>query len=407
MRIILFTGKGGVGKTTTAAAYAVSAADAGVKTVVLSTDAAHSLADALGVELPAGEVVEVAPGLQACQVSARTTLEPSWRAVQDYLLDALDALGLDPVVADELTSLPGADELAALGALRELVASGRHDLVVVDCAPTAETLRLLALPEILAWHLERLLPLQRRMLTALRPRAAAAVGVPLPPPQVGAAVQLWRERMREVGAVLTSPDASVRLVLTPESVVIAEARRTLTSLSLYGYAVDAVVVNRLLPDGGADAWRAGWNAAQAEGLARVRESFSGVPVLTAPYLPAEPVGLAALAALAEATDDSELRGRGPTDPAPGGGMAVSAVDGGFALRLPLPFATSTDVRLQRRDDDLLVDVGPHHRVVTLPSVLRRCTVTGAAVREGVLTVTFVPDEEVWPRDREDEVGASR
>ncbi|WP_162233107.1 ArsA-related P-loop ATPase, partial [Nostocoides japonicum] len=229
--------------------------------------------------------------------------------------------------------------------------------------------------------------------------AAAAVGVPLPPPEVGAAAHAWRERMREVSAVLTSPAASVRLVLTPESVVIAEARRTLTSLSLYGYAVDAVVVNRLLPAGGADPWRAGWNAAQAHGLARVRESFSGIPVLTVPYLPAEPVGIAALAALADATDDSELAGRAPTDPAPGGGMAVERTRTGFSLRLPLPFATSTDVGLRRRDDDLLVDVGPHHRIVTLPSALRRCVVTGASVREGVLTVTFVPDEEVWPRDR--------
>lgn len=397
MRIILFTGKGGVGKTTTAAACAVAAARGGTRTLVLSTDAAHSLGDALGVDLPEGETARVAPRLHALQVSARTSVESSWRVVQDYLLGVLDALGLDPVLAEELTSLPGADELAALGALHARVEAGTHDLVVVDCAPTAETLRLLALPEILAWHLERLMPLQRSVLGALRPAAAAAVGMPMPSAEVMAALRTWHDRMRAVAAVLTSPSASVRLVLTPESVVIAEARRMFTSLSLYGYAVDAVVVNRVLPAAAADPWRAAWNRAQAKGLDRVRESFAATPVLVAPYLAAEPVGLAALAGLSEATDHSALAGRGVTEPVPAGGMAVAATDSGYALRLPLPFTTSTDVGLQRREDDLLVDVGGHHRVVSLPSVLRRCTVRAAAVRDGVLTVSFVPDEEVWPR----------
>ena len=398
MRIILFTGKGGVGKTTTAASYAVHAARAGVRTLVLSTDVAHSLGDALGLPLPDGSVVSVADGLDALQVSARTSVEASWRDVQEWLLGVLDALGLDPVVAEELTSLPGADELAALSALRTHVSAGRHDLVVVDCAPTAETLRLLALPEILAWHLERLLPLQRSVVSALRPAVRAAVGVPLPPPEVLEAIRTWHAQMRDVATVLTSPQTSVRLVLTPETVVIAEARRMLTSLSLYGYAVDAVVVNRLLP-AGTDPWVASWNTAQALGVEQVRESFAGIPVLVAPYLAAEPVGVDALAELAARTDTTALGDRGITDPVEPAGLRVELTEGGYRLRLPLPHATSTDVALSRRDDDLLVDVGGHHRVVTLPSVLRRCVVRGASVREGVLVVRFVPDEEVWPRDR--------
>ncbi|MEO7070447.1 MAG: ArsA family ATPase [Nostocoides sp.] len=398
MRVILFTGKGGVGKTTTAASYAVHAARAGVRTLVLSTDAAHSLGDALGVRLPDGEVVAIEAGMDALQVSARTSVEASWRDVQDWLLGVLDALGLDPVVAEELTSLPGADELAALSAVRTHVAGAQHDLVVVDCAPTAETLRLLALPEILAWHLERLLPLQRTFVSALRPAVKAAIGVPLPSPQVLAAIRSWHAQMRDVATVLTSAQASVRLVLTPEAVVIAEARRMLTSLSLYGYAVDAVVVNRLLPTG-SDPWVASWNTAQAQGIEQVRESFDGIPILIAPYLAGEPVGVAALADLAERTDTSELGDRGITDPVEPAGLRVEQSSDGYVLRLPLPHATSTDVALSRRDDDLLVDVGGHHRVVTLPSVLRRCVVRGASVREGVLVVRFVPDEEVWPRDR--------
>src|SRR6476646_1250724 len=274
MRVILFTGKGGVGKTTTAAATAVWAARQGVKTLVMSTDAAHSLGDALGVDLspsraPDGDpldtdaVVEVEPGLSALHISAPHALRRSWRSVQDYLLAALGTLGLDSVVAEELTSLPGAEELVALLELRAQVESGRWDLVVVDCAPTAETLRLLALPEALAWHLERLLPAQRRLIRTLRPAAAAAAGVPLPQPGVLRAVSGWHHQMREVQHILTDPQTSVRLVLTPERVVVAESRRTWTSLSLYGFVVDAVVVNRLFPDAGAGAPAASGGAAPA------------------------------------------------------------------------------------------------------------------------------------------------
>src|SRR6476469_483626 len=293
MRVILFTGKGGVGKTTTAAATAVRAARSGIKTLVMSTDAAHSLGDALDVDLTASaaglpdesgpaQTVEVEPGLSAMQINAPHSLGGSWRVVQEYLLSVLATLVIEAVVAEELTSLPGAEEIAALLELRSQVDSGPWDLVVVDCAPTAETLRLLALPEALAWHLDRLLPAQRGLIRTLRPAAAAAAGVPLPAPAVIEAVTGWHRQMRQVQRILSGGQTSVRLVLTPERVVIAESRRTWTSLSLYGFVVDAVVVNRVFPDAAAeagghppDAWRASWNAAQQEGLVEVRESFAG------------------------------------------------------------------------------------------------------------------------------------
>jgi arsenite/tail-anchored protein-transporting ATPase len=424
MRVILFTGKGGVGKTTTAAATAVRAARDGVRTLVMSTDAAHSLGDALDVPLRGrgGTPVEVEPGLAALQVSALQLLGDSWRTVQDYLLSVLSALGIDPVVGEELTRLPGAEEIAALLELRAQVESGRWDLVVVDCAPTAETLRLLALPEALAWHLERLLPVQRGLIRTLRPAAAAAAGVPLPDLAVVEAVQDWHRTMRGVQRILSGEQTSVRLVMTPERVVIAESRRTWTSLALYGYVVDAVVVNRVFPNAAADAstdgadgadgaegaegtaasaawaapdpWRSAWNAAQQRGLAEVRESFAGVPVVVAPYLAAEPIGADALAELARAQvgGDEDLLA-----PAAGPGMRVEQGDGAFTLLLPLPLAHASDLRLQRRDDELLVAVGEHRRVLTLPSALQRCVVDGASVREGTLRVRFVPDKEVWPR----------
>jgi arsenite/tail-anchored protein-transporting ATPase len=420
MRVILFTGKGGVGKTTTAAATAVRAARSGIKTLVMSTDAAHSLGDALGVDLSPARSgrpsdgsagaqrplpVEVEPGLAALQISTPHTLDSSWRVVQDYLLAVLGTLGIDSVVAEELTSLPGAEEIAALLELREQVESGPWDLVVVDCAPTAETLRLLALPEALAWHLERLLPAQRGLIRTLRPAAAAAAGVPLPDPAVIEVITGWHRNLRRVQRLLTSDTTSVRLVLTPERVVIAESRRTWTSLSLYGFVVDAVVVNRVFPDAAAevrgrakpDAWRSSWNVSQQAGLLEVRQSFADLPIVVSPYLASEPIGAEALAALAQAQEGDGALAEDLLAPVTHRGLSVQRASDGFTLALPLPLVAASDVSLQRRDDELLVAVGEHRRVLTLPAALQRCVVKGASVRDGLLRVRFVPDEEVWPR----------
>jgi len=418
VRVILFTGKGGVGKTTTAAATAVQAARAGIKTLVMSTDAAHSLGDALGVELVTATgnpdpVVEIEPGLSALQLSASHSVRRSWRSVQDYLLTVFKGLGIDPVVADELTELPGADELVALLELQAQVESGPWDLVVVDCAPTAETLRLLALPEALAWHLEKLIPAQRGLLRALRTAAAAAAGLPLPGVQVLETLRRWQESLLEIQSLLASESTSVRLVLTPERVVIAESRRTLTSLRLYGLTVDQVVVNRVFPDvstldaeAGAEpgqgspptAWLAGWNESQQRGLIEVRHSFDPLPIVIAPYLAREPVGADALAALARARTGETV---GVLMTPPTQAMTVKPLEGGYLLTLPLPLVTAAEVDLKRRDDELLVSVADHRRVLSLPSVLRRCVVTGAVVRNATLRVRFVPDERLWPvNDRE-------
>ncbi|MHB8274378.1 MAG: ArsA family ATPase [Dermatophilaceae bacterium] len=404
MRVVLFTGKGGVGKTTTAAATAVQTARQGIKTLVMSTDAAHSLGDALGVDLGSAAdypdpVVEVEPGLCALQLSAAHSVRRSWRSVQDYLLTVLNTLGVDPVVAEEMTELPGADEIVALLELRAQVESGPWDLVIVDCAPTAETLRLLALPEALAWHLERLMPAQRGLLRRLRPAAAAAAGLPLPELQVMESLRRWREALQDIRSILTAESTSVRLVLTPERVVIAESRRTLTSLRLYGFAVDQVMVNRVFPqtdqESSDTAWLAGWNEAQQRGLSEIRHSFEPLPIVITPYFSHEPVGADALAALAQART-GEIRD--VLTLAPALGMTVQPDDGGYLLTLPLPLVTAAEVDLKRRDDELLVAVGDHRRVLSLPSVLRRCVVTGATVRDATLRVRFVPDQEVWPVD---------
>jgi arsenite-transporting ATPase len=391
VRVLLFTGKGGVGKTTASAATATLAAGRGLKTLVVSTDPAHSLADT--VDQPLGpEPTEIDGGLYGQQIDAQRGFERSWREVQDYLRSVLDRSGIDPMAAEELTVLPGAEEVLALLEVRRQVTSGTWDLVVVDCAPTAETLRLLALPEALSWYMDRVFPASRRVARAMRPVLARTTNVPLPQDRVFAAVERLHTELAEVRALLTDPERStVRLVLTPEAVVVAEARRTLTSLTLYGYRVDGVVANRVFPPGD-DAWRAGWVAAQAIQLDEVRESFAPLPVWRSPYRAGEPVGLEELAAFG-----AEAYGTGDplALPPPRDLMSVTRTEAGFDLLLDLPLAERRDLDLVRRGDELVVTVGSRRRVIALPSVLRRCDVAGAALADGRLAVSFVPDPDLW------------
>ena len=400
MRVLLFTGKGGVGKTTIAAATAVHAARSGVKTLVASADAAHSLADCL--DRPLGpEPVELEPGLSAVHVDARARGERSWRAVQEYLLGVLEALGVDPLVAEELTVLPGAEEVLALLEIRDLVDRADHDLVVVDCAPSAETLRLLALPEALNRYLELSLPVERRVRRAMAAGARAVRGadlVPRPRDHVVEAAERLHAELSGVREAIAGPLTSVRLVLTPEALVIAEARRTLTALALYGYTVDGVVANRLVPADGGDGWRAGWARAQAERLAEVEPSFAPARLLRAEYAAGETVGVEALADLAEHVYGAAGTGAAQMLLAPPDAAARLRVDregDEFVLVLPLPQARRDELSLARVGDDLCLQVASHRRSLALPSALRRCVVVGARLRDGELAVRFRPDPALW------------
>jgi arsenite/tail-anchored protein-transporting ATPase len=388
VRIVLFTGKGGVGKTTTASATALRLADRGVKTLLLSTDIAHSLSDALAVEL-SDAPVEVSPGLWAVQIDTQSRFEAAWRDVQSFLVDMLARGGVDPITADELTVLPGVDEVLALLAVRELALTGNWDALVVDCAPTAETLRLLALPEALTWYLERVFPVHRRIAKSMRPIAALlGRGEALPPDTLFEALLRLNDELASVRELLGDPAVtSVRLVLTPESVVAAEARRTFTALALYGYSVDLVVANRVFPAGD-DEWRQGWATAQQRQLVAIRESFAGLPVRELPYRSSEPIGADALREVAD-----DLYGALPgDDPAPVGAPAellrVDQVGDGFVLRMTLPLAERAAVEAVRAGDDLVVTVGANRRVFTLPSVLRRCSVAGGEFDGRELRVRF-------------------
>jgi arsenite-transporting ATPase len=384
-RVLLFTGKGGVGKTTTAAATALRCADDGLRTIVLSTDPAHSLADAFDVAL--GPLpVEIAPNLHGQQLDAQDRLEDTWADIQTYLLEVFAWAGLEGVEAEELAVLPGLDEVFALADIREHAESGQWDVVVVDCAPTAETLRLLSLPEILAWYMERIFPTARNVSKVLSPVLGRVTQLPVAGDAVFGALARFYARLAGVRELLTdSRRTSVRLVVNPERMVIAEAKRTYTYLSLFGYRVDAVVANRLIPDEVTDPWFDAWKAAQVEHLEVIEHGFAPVPVLRVELAPNEPVGVDRLrefaAALYADEDPSGRLHEGST-------LTVERRGAAMVLRLALPGATKEELELAQHDDELLVRVGPYRRAIVLPDSLRRRPVSSAKLVDGALEVRF-------------------
>jgi arsenite/tail-anchored protein-transporting ATPase len=384
-RILLFTGKGGVGKTTASAATALRCADAGLRTLVLSTDPAHSLGDALDVEL-GPLVAPVTDGLWGQQLDAQERMEDAWEEIRRYLLEVFRWAGAEGLEAEELAVVPGLDEVFALADIREHATTGEWDVVVVDCAPTAETIRLLSLPDVLGRYMERLFPVGRRVNRVVSPVLARMTNLPVAGDDVFGATERLHDRLAGVRELLTDGRrTSVRLVVNPERVVVAEARRTHTYLSLFGYHVDAVVANRVLPDDVSDPWFDRWKAAHGEHLAEITRGFAPVPVLRVPLQPTEQVGSAALRSFAEALygDEDPTARFGTREP-----MRVRRRAGALVLEVELPFTDRDDLELGRAGDELLVRVGPYRRALVLPDALRRRAVAGAHLDSGRLAVTF-------------------
>lgn len=276
MRVLLFTGKGGVGKTTVAAATAAACAARRERTLVFSTDPAHSLGDALDLEVGSAPT-EVAEHLSAQQLDARERTEEAWEDIRSYLVEVFDWAGVDGIEAEELAVLPGLDEVFGLVDLKAHATSGQWDTVVVDCAPTAETIRLLSLPDVLGWYMDRVFPMTRRVNRVVGPVVSRMTRLPVAGDHVFGAADRFYARLEGVKELLTDATVtSARLVVNPERMVIAEARRTYTYLALFGYAVDGVVVNRVLPEAVRDPWFDRWKAVQAEHLAAIDAAFAAV-----------------------------------------------------------------------------------------------------------------------------------
>lgn len=396
-RVLLLMGKGGVGKTTTAAATAVQLARRGQRTLVVSTDPAHSLSDVL--DHPLGDQpTPVVDNLDAEQLQARQRLDAGWQDIGAYLQSLLRWGGAGGLEAAELAILPGLDELFALLDLHAHATGGRYDVVVVDCAPTAETLRLLSLPEVLGWYVERLIPLQRTVTRALRPALRSVTTMPLPHDTVFTAIEVLYRRLQAVRALLLDPRVtSVRMVVTAERVVLAEARRTHMLLGLFGYALDAVAVNRLIPAGSPDPRVAGCRLRQQQVVDEMAATFGAIPRLEMPLHVGEPVGIDALAELADqlygARDPSAVLYDGPR-------IQFVEGEGGHALRVPLPQGSAEDVELFQRRDELYIRVDGYSRNLVLPAGLSDRHVTSAKVDQGWLRIDFAGGYAGAPTDAE-------
>jgi arsenite-transporting ATPase len=383
-RTILYTGKGGVGKTSVAAATARRCAADGLRTIVLSTDPAHSLSDSLGIKL-GGEPTPVAERLWGQEVHAQDELERNWSAVQDWLGDILLARGVDRISAEELTVPPGLDELFSLLTLRRHHESAEYDAVIVDCAPTGETLRLLSFPDVARWWLEKVFPQQNQIISAARPFARAVLDITLPGEEVLDDVNRLVANLIAMNEILRDHErVSIRLVMNPDRMVIDEARRTFTYLNLYGFLTDAVIVNRMFPQE-VGAYFGAWRERQQEHLLEVEAAFAPVPVLAVPYFETEVQGPEMLdrlgaALFAEHGAAAVLHDRLAHE--------LHVNERTASLRVDLPFADKGAISLKKIGLELIVRVDGHKRTIMLPPALRDFRPAGAAFEDGALEVSF-------------------
>jgi arsenite-transporting ATPase len=392
MRTLLITGPGGAGRTTVAAATALAAARDGVRTLVLSADRTDTLGSVLGVAT--GPVpVEVREGLTAWRPDAAAGFRDDLAGFQERAANVLDLLGASRLDAEEVTPLPGAEELTLLRALRDAALSERHDLLVVDLPPTPQALALLALPEELRRYLRRLLPPERQAARALRPMLGRLAGVPMPSEWLYETAARWDTELAAVEAVVADRNTVVRLVAEPGPAGSDAVRDAVLGLALRGLRPDRVVTNRVLPEAAADSWLAGPVAQQRKVLEEWSESYDVVGVR---HLGRDPRGADDLDALGVPGAPS---GSSPASRAEWPVVDRIADDGVLVWRIPLPGAIRDGLDLIRRGDELVVTAGQFRRIVPLPSALRRCTVAGAALRDGELCIRFAPDPDLWPQTR--------
>jgi arsenite-transporting ATPase len=383
-RTILYTGKGGVGKTSVAACTARGCAATGLRTLVISTDPAHSLSESLSSEL-GSEPVEIGDNLWGQEVKAQEEMERHWSGVQDWLGELLVQRGVDRISAEELTVPPGMDELFSLLRLQAHNESGRWDAIIVDCAPTGETLRLLSFPDVARWWIDKVFPFEKQILAAARPIARSLLDVSLPSQAVFADIERLSQKLIAMNEILRDRKyCTIRLVMNPDKMVIGEAMRTFTYLNLYGYLTDAVIVNRLFPAGVGD-YFAAWRRVQEEHLELVNSAFAPVPVLRAPFFEQEVVGPGMLDRLAAELFD----GRNPGDVLHDAlTQELIVTDDGARLRLVLPFASKGDIALKKIGLELIVAVGGQKRTIMLPPPLAAFRPAAATFEDGALEVRF-------------------
>jgi arsenite/tail-anchored protein-transporting ATPase len=387
VRVVLFTGKGGVGKTSVAAATAVRCAASGYRTVVMSTDPAHSLGDSFDVELGA-DVTQVGKNLWAHEVSSLHEMQRHWSKLHEYAVEVFSTQGLDEVLADEVANPPGMDEVASLMWIKHYAQRAEHDVLIVDCAPTGETLQLLTFPDAAKWWLDKIYPWSRRAMRVARPVLQPMMHMPLPSDEVYASLKDLLLDLDGMRKVLTDPaTTTVRIVLNLEKMVVKEAKRAYTYLSLFGYVTDAVIVNRQLPGELHDELFQNWQRIHHRYQVEVEESFAGIPIFNVPLFDREVVGEEMLSRMAQAiygADDPSQR-FATSNP-----QRIDKDGPDYVLSLKVPFVEKSAVDLSRHNGDLYVTVGNYRREITLPRVLARRETSGASIEAGELRVRFSP-----------------
>ena len=390
MRIILYSGKGGVGKTSLSAATAVRSAALGRRTLVVSTDAAHSLADALGVKV--GNVpTRIAPKLDALEIDVNHELATHWGVIQDFLTKFMTFQGVGEAVAEEMAILPGMEELFSLLKVKGHADGGQYDVIVIDTAPTGETIRMLGVPEMLNFYFKRIFPIHRTVLKSVRPVAKRMTDMPLPSDDVMKAVKSIYEQLEGMGPMLQDPkQSSIRIVLNPERMVINESQRLYTYLGLFGFPVDAVVANRVLPPEARSPYFDKWFGIQAGHLAEARKNFDPLPFFEARLFDREMVGLPLLAEFARDVfadqDPTQVFFREKP-------IEVKKEKSGYALYIRLPFAERDKIQVWAQGDELVVQVDNQRRHVILPRTLASRKLLGAAFADQRLRVAFGDKEE--------------
>ena len=404
MRILLFTGKGGVGKSTVAAATGQLLASRGQRTLVLSVDAAHSLADAFDLDVRLtdrhrGNAFSVAPNLWIQEVDVTEEIGRHWKDISAYITTLLAVTGVEEVLAEELAIFPGMEEVSALLHVNRYAREKAYDVLILDCAPTGESLRFVSLPPTLDWYMKKLFRLEKSLLKVARPVMRTMTDVPLPPERYFENVQSLAEQLDGVDALLKDPaTTTVRLVTNPEKIVLRETQRAFMYFGLYGLTVDAVIVNRVLPQGVSDPFFDQWRRTQDASLAEAHRYFDPVPVLTLPLREDQVVGPGPLLDLGRTL----WEGRDPA-----AAFRVEAPyryrknGGRYELALSLPFVERDEVDLAVVGGDLIVRIGNVRHHVPIPRTLSGWSPCGAKVEAGCLTVRFEK------RTREEAVDARR
>ncbi|MCS7263986.1 MAG: ArsA family ATPase [Armatimonadetes bacterium] len=387
MRVLLYTGKGGVGKTSVSAATAILCAQLGYKTLVMSTDPAHSLADSFALPIRS-EPTALTKNLWGLEIDPFREIEENWATVKDYLSTLFSSQGVDNIVAEELSIFPGMDELFSLLKIRQFYERGEYDVVVVDCAPTGATLRLLHFPEMIGWYMRRLFHVERKVVGTIRRFTDEIFSVPLPGEEVYETVERLYKRVGEMKAVLTDPDVtSIRLVLNPEKMVIEETRRAYTYLNLFGFVCDAIIANKVLPEEVTDEYFYEWKISQQKYLEEIEASFGELPIFKVRLYEREVTGIDALSQMAHDIYGNNDPTDRFSDEKP---MRIVKRGKDYWLELHLPFVEKSDIQLLRKGDELIVRVGAIKRHVVLPHILAKQEPKGAKLEESILQIRFSP-----------------